>query len=702
MKFVLLRLSVISLLGLAAHVGSAQGFYFMSKAQSFTQTSAAGPVADGFTFTAEAGSAVTLALPNGTSVVLPATSGDGEYGLEAAFSTKAALDAAYPAGTYQMTGAGIPALSFNLTTDVYPANPPQVIGGSWNAGGLLVLNPTQANTLTFNTFAEYATAGVAGHVSINIYGITSSNGNFDLQDEVATQSVFGLTARATPLTSLLIPAGSLVNGQIYKVEAEFDTLTTLDATTIVDGGVVALMSKRLTFYVAAQTAGTITTAPTITTQPLNQQGPVGTSVTFAVGVSTGGPQIDFSATSLEWRFNGARLDNNAKYVYGGSSTAQTLTVSNLTAADVGSYTLTVINAGGIVTSSPATFAIGPATAPVFAVQPTSVIIGPGGSAQLNAAASGAASYQWQRNGTAIDGATNSTLSISGVTTAGLYSVVATGPGGTTSSRPAIVVVATTARMEGAATEVGSNILHPVTNNTYDQFLLTGSSATVRADTGQVTRISFLDLNDDIVQVEFAGAGRVTVSLDNPSGPALPVKYNQDIMYMKGHATIIVSGANETTNLSVFSVGRGNAVNQALFKDVTYDSHADVAVVAVASLNAQFGGARTANASYFSTKGVTGFYAPNVNFQGPVFVSDISASDSASPVFIIGSSSDVRVTGGDLFQLNSLPIAVKGITQLKFTAGTNSKGEIEAAQTNRARLEQDGVDVTTQIVAYPAP
>ena len=56
-----------------------------------------------------------------------------------------------------------------------------------------------------------------------------------------------------------------------------------------------------------------------------------------------------------------------------------------------------------------------------------------------------------------------------------------------------------------------------------------------------------------------------------------MNYIQATNYMKGHAGIVVTGANVDSNLTIFSVGRGNAVNQGLFRsDVTYDGFADLA------------------------------------------------------------------------------------------------------------------------------
>jgi len=131
--------------------------------------------------------------------------------------------------------------------------------------------------------------------------------------------------------------------------------------------------------------------------------------------------------------------------------------------------------------------------------------------------------------------------------------------------------------------------------------------------------------------------------------------------------------------------------------------ADIGFIAITSTNGKFGGVRASDASCFATAGTTGIYAPGVQFTGPVFIGDINASATATPMFIIGSSPDTRITGGDLLQANSQPVKVSGLTQLKFTAGSTSHGSADLpAQTNKAVLMQNGVDVTTQIVVNPSP
>jgi outer membrane protein assembly factor BamB len=344
-----------------------------------------------------------------------------------------------------------------------------------------------------------------------------------------------------------------------------------------------------------------------------------------------------------------------------------------------------------------------ATSPTTATVPVGAAFAATASVTMTEGAT--PTVQWLWNGSVVAGATGPSISLANLQpgNTGIFSAVATNALATARSAPVVLGLATTAKRVGDASEIGADIPH-ANGNIYDQVLLQGMAATITTDPGQVTRISYVDLSNDIVQVEFAGAGTLSLVLDNASGPAPAVNYDQpSISYMKGHAGIVITGADETTNVSVFSVGRITAVNQALFKpDVTYDGMADLAYIAIASANGKFGGVRAANASFLATKGITGIYAPGVSFTGPVRVGDIAASDTAAPVLVLGSASDTLITGGDLLQPNNRPVVVAGIVQLKFVAGTTSHGTLLIAQTNRAQLEQDNVNVTAQVVLNPSP
>jgi cyclophilin family peptidyl-prolyl cis-trans isomerase len=358
-----------------------------------------------------------------------------------------------------------------------------------------------------------------------------------------------------------------------------------------------------------------------------------------------------------------------------------------------------------------------ATVPITAAQ--------GGTAVF-VAPDGASTHQWQHNGVDVPGATTATLTVADVqpARAGLYAAKLTSSGTTTTGPSVILGVSTVQKVIGAGSEFQADIVHP-NLNTFDQLLLGGASATFTADAGQITRLSFIDLTDDIVQIEFSGAGSVSLTLDSSSGPAAPLRYNQPaVAYMKGHVGIVVTGADATTNLSVFTVGRATAFDptgayniliapgatnvpanngSSLFvghAGTAYDGHAGIAYIAIASTDGQFGGLRAANVNFFATRGLTGVYAPNVSFSGPVYVGDITATDDATPVLLIGSGGDVRVTGGDLLQTNGRALQVGGISQLKFTDGSSSHGTIITARNNQGVLEQNGVNVTSQIVVNP--
>ncbi|HVS52917.1 MAG TPA: Ig-like domain-containing protein [Opitutaceae bacterium] len=340
-------------------------------------------------------------------------------------------------------------------------------------------------------------------------------------------------------------------------------------------------------------------------------------------------------------------------------------------------------------------------------QPQSLTVAAGANATFSVVAVGQPplAYQWLFNGSPIVGANTTSLTLTNVDTTktGAYSVVVTSSVGTATSQVAILGLSSTGKVTGASRQVAADI-RAATGVVYDQVLLQGDSTTITADPGKITRLSYVDLNDDIVQVEFSGAGSLSLVLEDPAGPAPAANYDQpDVAYMKGHAGIVITGANETTNVAIFSVGRATAINQGLFRaDVNYDGVADIGYIAILSTDGHFGGVRTGNASYFATKGYTGIFAPGVQFDGPVYVGDIHAADDATPVLLLGSAADTRITGGNLAQANGAPVEVSGLTNLQFVDGRNSQGKLLPAQANQAQFDEDGVDVTDALVSRPAP
>lgn len=246
---------------------------------------------------------------------------------------------------------------------------------------------------------------------------------------------------------------------------------------------------------------------------------------------------------------------------------------------------------------------------------------------------------------------------------------------------------------GSGRVVLENVRHPVTGRIYDQVLLTGPSVTVAANPDQIVRVSFLDDNEDITQVEFSGSGTVTVALDPATycDPAPPTKYNQpDVSYVKGHATLRVNGAAADTFVCIFSVGRGNAVNQSLFRDdATYDAMADIQLLQIDG--PAIGAILTGNVRYSGAADATGIDAAGTAVRYRAIIGDLDACDNAIPRLRIGSSSPLEwdagallVAGGLLVQSNGALVDVSAsdgtpLARIRSTAGTLSSGTLLPAR-----------------------
>ena len=221
-------------------------------------------------------------------------------------------------------------------------------------------------------------------------------------------------------------------------------------------------------------------------------------------------------------------------------------------------------------------------------------------------------------------------------------------------------------VDGSGVVVGENIRHP-SGNVFDQVLLTGQYIKLKAKPNQITRVSFMDETEDIVQIEFSGNGTFTINLDPGTylPPALPPRYNQTVRYVTGKASVVIEGADATTFFSIFTVGRINSVNQALFPvGQVYDALADVKLVEVIN-STGFGGMQLANAVFSGNDGKVGVDARGVPIWVRLTVGDIDASRNAVAYLLFGSGSftipagnfGLRIPGGDLRQSNNTSIVV---------------------------------------------
>lgn len=167
--------------------------------------------------------------------------------------------------------------------------------------------------------------------------------------------------------------------------------------------------------------------PGIAAGPSATTVPAGAPVTFTINASGTAP------LSYQWFKGDAPI---------AGATAATLDFASVTLADAGSYTVTVTNSAGSITSVPAQLVV--TIAPSVEPSVTHVTAQTGELVILSTTVAGTPppALQWFKDGVAIPGATDDTYTIvsADATSAGTYTVVATNSAGTVTSTDIIVTV----------------------------------------------------------------------------------------------------------------------------------------------------------------------------------------------------------------------------------------------------------------------
>jgi hypothetical protein len=207
-----------------------------------------------------------------------------------------------------------------------------------------------------------------------------------------------------PLSYQWQKAGMDISGAIAA------TYTT-GATSVGDSGskfdvVVKNSAGSITSNTATLTVNPAPTAPSISTQPANQTVTVGQTAAFSV-VATGTAPLAY-----QWQKNNTNI---------GGATAASYTTPATAASDNGAtFDVVVSNSAGKITSQQATLTVNPTgTAPTINTQPANQTVTAGQTATFSVVAAGTAplTYQWQKNGVAITGATASSYTTPVTTTA---------------------------------------------------------------------------------------------------------------------------------------------------------------------------------------------------------------------------------------------------------------------------------------------
>lgn len=318
-------------------------------------------------------------------------------------------------------------------------------GGSLNNTGTATVSYSDSapNTFTFDTFAVRPSDAVDSAASFDttlfqvefIPGATPPAIATDPQDQTVLAGAdanFNVVASGTlPLTYQWY---ANTNGNNAPLADATNATLTLPAVQVsAAGGYSVIVSNAYgsaTSAVAHLTVN-VPVQPSIITQPQDQNVSQGGTATFTV--TAGGSE----PLNYQWYFNTNTLLANA--------TDPTLTITNVQLTNTGTYSVTVSNVAGGISSSNAVLTINTnPVAPVFTLQPASQVVVSGGTASFTASATGTQpiSYQWSKDSTPIPGATLSTLTLTNVQSgdAGSYTVTASNSVNTATSDPAQLTV----------------------------------------------------------------------------------------------------------------------------------------------------------------------------------------------------------------------------------------------------------------------
>ncbi len=244
-------------------------------------------------------------------------------------------------------------------------------------------------------------------------------------------ATFSVSANGTaPLTYQWLRSGLPISG------ATSASYTTAAVGPYESGATFAVTVKNSAGSVTSRAAklSVSAVAPSITTQPADQSVKSGQTATFSVSANGTAP------LTYQWLRSGLPISgaNSASY----------------TTAAVGPYesgttfAVTIKNSAGSVTSRAAKLSVS-AVAPSITTQPADQSVKAGQPAAFSVVASGTAplTYQWQKNGSAISGATSSSYATPPTTTSDsgtTFSVVVSNSAGSVSSRAARLTVSAAA------------------------------------------------------------------------------------------------------------------------------------------------------------------------------------------------------------------------------------------------------------------
>lgn len=328
-----------------------------------------------------------------------------------------------PAGPYPTNMTQFAGMNANGTWSLYVMDDAEedqgVIAGGWSIAFATDVPFTDVSVAVTDAPDPVA---ITSNVT---FTVTASNLGLATSTNLVLRNL--LPATLTPVSYTASQGSCALDGNnqfvcnLGDLAAGASATVTVTATATVLGPVtstVQLVPSTLDFNSANNTASTTTTVmapPAITGAPQNLNVCVGATASFTV-VATGTAPL-----SYQWYFGANPI---------AGATGSVLNLANVQAADLGTYSVVVLNPVGSATAS-ATIAF--YVGPTITAQPVNVVTPMGNTATFSVTATSpsTASYQWYMNGAPVAGGTSATLALSNVTLAqaGNYQVVVGNCGG---------------------------------------------------------------------------------------------------------------------------------------------------------------------------------------------------------------------------------------------------------------------------------
>jgi cyclophilin family peptidyl-prolyl cis-trans isomerase len=216
--------------------------------------------------------------------------------------------------------------------------------GPTNAGGYTVFGRILGTGMTVvNAIASLPVYNVnSGQFpNLPVYNYNSTSGSLTTSNLVMVNSITQIPMFPTPTAKTAVLTWNISSSNPSTALATLSG-STLNLSALSAGTSLITVTASDTNGNVAQGSFTVTTSPTITSQPVSQTITAGSSVVFTTAI------ISSAGASYQWNFNGTAI---------AGATSSTYLIQAAGSSKAGNYTCTITNAAGTTTTSPASLSV---------------------------------------------------------------------------------------------------------------------------------------------------------------------------------------------------------------------------------------------------------------------------------------------------------------------------------------------------------